>query len=170
MSEKYKVKLQAALYALTRPGAPAYPTRKVRHEAAAILDELFPSGAIVRRMVNNFFRVFYQLSWPKHFFLWLIKTTWSVVSFPYRYVKEIFAFQDVFKNIDFKDEQMYSEEESSGSDTDSSTLSDFSSSEADYKDTPSIGLDTKANVNTPTENDTPSVPESKTTSSSPVIL
>jgi hypothetical protein len=42
ISNKLRLELQSALYALTRPGAPSYPTRNVRHEAASVLDELFP--------------------------------------------------------------------------------------------------------------------------------
>lgn len=55
-----------------------------------------------------------------------------MITFPYRYVRDAFSFQDVFTSIKF-DEVVYSEEDGSETDSDTestlSELSDYSENE-----------------------------------------
>eukprot|EP00741_Cyanophora_paradoxa_P007565 tig00001155_g7317.t1 len=51
------IKLQMALYSFTMPGGPMYPTRDVRHCAAAVMDALYPDGRRSRRITAFAFRV-----------------------------------------------------------------------------------------------------------------
>lgn len=70
ISSKCKVKLQAALYAATRPGPPNYPPRTVRHKAQEILDDLFPKGRYIRFLMNSSFRVLHHFTWPMSILYW----------------------------------------------------------------------------------------------------
>jgi hypothetical protein len=64
-------RLHAALYPLTAPGGPLYPTRAVRHAATDTLDALFPSGRAARRLVALCFRMMHPLQWPASFVHWV---------------------------------------------------------------------------------------------------
>ncbi len=82
ISSKCKVKLQAALYAATRPGPPNYPGRTVRHKAQEILDSLFPKGKYIRFLMNSSFRVLHHFTWPMSILYWWKDCVMSLFRIP----------------------------------------------------------------------------------------
>jgi hypothetical protein len=70
LSARTVVRLQAALYAFSRPGGPTYPTRAVRHRAQAVMDSLFPRGQYARFLINLSFRLLHQYTWPRSLLYW----------------------------------------------------------------------------------------------------
>eukprot|EP00245_Coleochaete_scutata_P014400 TRINITY_DN6125_c0_g1_i1.p1 TRINITY_DN6125_c0_g1~~TRINITY_DN6125_c0_g1_i1.p1 ORF type:complete len:364 (+),score=36.90 TRINITY_DN6125_c0_g1_i1:188-1279(+) len=66
------VRMQSALYSLTSPGGPLYPTRAVRHEAWKTLDTLFPVGRNFRHLISVAFRLLHPWYWPVSFWNFMI--------------------------------------------------------------------------------------------------
>eukprot|EP00850_Spirogloea_muscicola_P006111 SM000028S10205 [mRNA] locus=s28:932255:936106:+ [translate_table: standard] len=61
------IRLQSALYMLTSPGGPLFPTRPVRHAAWATLDTLYPVGRRFRHLISLGFRLLHPYYWPGSF-------------------------------------------------------------------------------------------------------
>jgi len=94
MSSRTMVKLQAAIYACTRPGTPNYPTRAVRHKASMTLDELFPSGKYARWWLNTSFRLLY-FDWPISLLNWFKMKVVQLLDLP----KSVVTFFDYHFNF-----------------------------------------------------------------------
>jgi hypothetical protein len=108
LSSKCKVKLQAALYAATRPGPPNYPPRAVRHKAQAVLDDLFPKGRYIRFLMNTTFRVFHHFTWPLSILYWMKTKAIQIVNLPWTMVNTVkyhFVFDPKISTIDFTEEE-----------------------------------------------------------------
>jgi len=71
-----RLKLQLSLQGLGSEGAPLYPTRRIRQHAQIAMDELFPSGKLMRRVVNMGFR----FTHPIQMFLALVRLIYSFVA------------------------------------------------------------------------------------------
>ncbi|KAJ3432868.1 k-stimulated pyrophosphate-energized sodium pump protein [Anaeramoeba flamelloides] len=53
--------LRSILYSFSYPGAPYYPTRKIRQQARIMLNLLFPSGKNLRTILYSIFRLFHPV-------------------------------------------------------------------------------------------------------------
>lgn len=89
------VKLQAAIYAFTRPGTPYFPSRAVRHKATSTLDELFPSGKYARWWLSTSFRLLYY-GWPMSLLNWVKNKCCQILQTPVQ-VWEFLTRQFIFE-------------------------------------------------------------------------
>lgn len=76
--------LHTTLHKLATPGAPVYPSRRLRHAAQATIDELFPHGRIPRRLVQLCFRLVHPHRWPTSLGHWVYISCWTVVGWSIR--------------------------------------------------------------------------------------
>ncbi|KAG2382270.1 hypothetical protein C9374_005472 [Naegleria lovaniensis] len=95
ITSRTMVKLQAAIYAFTRPGTPYFPSRAVRHKATSTLDELFPSGKYARWWLSTSFRLLYY-GWPMSLLNWVKNKCYQIVQAPihaWEFLSRQFTFE-----------------------------------------------------------------------------
>eukprot|EP00897_Mesotaenium_endlicherianum_P002284 jgi/Mesen1/2083/ME000151S01350 len=66
------IRLQTALYSMSSPGGPLFPTRAVRHAGWAALDTLYPVGRRFRHLISLGFRLLHPYYWPASFFNFVV--------------------------------------------------------------------------------------------------
>ncbi|KAJ3439454.1 k-stimulated pyrophosphate-energized sodium pump protein [Anaeramoeba flamelloides] len=100
--------LRSILYSFSYPGAPYYPTRKIRQHARIMLNLLFPSGKNLRTILYSIFRLFhpvYTFKSVTHFLKnnitslfnpWYNVSSWIIKKY-FSIVKNSFSF--CFKTI-----------------------------------------------------------------------
>eukprot|EP00761_Pharyngomonas_kirbyi_P014019 gb/GECH01014049.1/.p1 GENE.gb/GECH01014049.1/~~gb/GECH01014049.1/.p1 ORF type:complete len:400 (+),score=32.26 gb/GECH01014049.1/:1-1200(+) len=120
VSPKYQSRLQSALYEFSTPGGPRYPSRPVRHKAAAVLDSLFPGGAFARRIINAGFRLVHTYSWPSSIVLFSARMFSSMVMLPYNTCRAL-LYPFLYSSSEREQEHNYVAQTPSATDNISST-------------------------------------------------
>jgi len=69
---KTRINLQSVLLDYTTPGAPYYPTRKIRDQAKRTIDTVFPTGKITRLATNLMFRFLSPVDLAKSWWFWIV--------------------------------------------------------------------------------------------------
>jgi len=78
---KTRIHLQTMLLDYTTPGAPYYPTRKIRQQAKKTLNTVFPSGKMSRLATNWAFRFLSPIELIRSWWFWIVAWITAFVYF-----------------------------------------------------------------------------------------